>query len=230
MQNTYAIYLVFGQRIKIPVNPQEIEIQDSTSHKTCEVLGLGEILLPKKPALKVVSWECFFPRPGNDPYLNSKARAPEFYVDQIEEAVKNKTVGRLIISRSELYDTNMRCVINGFKTIDKGGEPGDIYYSIEFKEYRDYAPKIISVISSPLAGEPAQAAAEKERDVDKPVLRVGASVIANGKYWYDSYGSRPFGTANNLSTSVTRIVEGNPYPVHIGAYGWLMADQLQIVG
>jgi hypothetical protein len=62
------------------------------------------------------------------------------------------------------------------------------------------------------------------------VLRVGASVVVNGEYCYDSTGSKPHGTANNLSTTVTRIVSGAAYPVHVGSYGWVAESQLQITG
>lgn len=146
--------------------------------------------------------------------------------------MRSKQVGRLIISRSKLYDTNIQCVISSFATTDRGGEPLDVYYSIELQEYRNYGPKTITVIPVPASGSEtvAAAAAEEPRAVEAPVLRVGASVTANGKYWYDSFGKKPFGTANNLNTTITRIVEGNPYPVHIGHYGWLAADQLQITG
>ena len=137
----------------------------------------------------------------------------------------------MIIARSGLYDTNMRCIISDFETTDKGGEPKDVYYSVEFTEYRDYAPKTVSVITPPAASsEPVQISVEKEREVESPVLRVGAPVIVNGDYCYDSYGSKPHGTANNLRTTVTRIVTGNPYPVHVGSYGWVLESQLQIVG
>jgi len=66
--------------------------------------------------------------------------------------------------------------------------------------------------------------------VETPVLRVGASVIVNGEYWYSSYGAAPHKTANNLSTTVTRIVSGNAYPVHVGNFGWVQESQLQITG
>ena len=230
MKNTCSIYLIFGRKLKIPVNPEEIEINIPSDHKEYDVLGIGMVVVPRKPGLKVVSWESFFPSERSEPYVNSGAKNPKIYADTIEKAMKEKRVGRLIISRSELYDTNMRCVISNFTTNDKGGEPGDIYYSIEIKEYRDYTPKTIVITSKEGSGDAVQTETEEQRSVETPVLRVGASVIANGKYWYDSYGSKPFGTANNLNTTVTRIAEGNPYPVHVGHYGWLTADQLQIVG
>ena len=61
-------------------------------------------------------------------------------------------------------------------------------------------------------------------------MRVGATVIANGTYCYDSYGSKPHGTAKNLKIKVKRIVPGRPYPILIGVYGWIKESNLQIKG
>lgn len=230
--NGTDIYLKFGRRIRIPVNPEEIKISRPSNNKTYDVLDIGEIVVPMAPGLQEVSWESFFPSNFDDPYT-SGTTAPGSIVKALDRAKKNKTVGRLIITRSGLYDTNLRCIIEDFETTDKGGEPGDMYYSITLKEYRDYSPQTVTFVQPQQTfpdAVPAEAVAEEPRAVDTPVLRVGAQVIANGKYWYDSYGASPFGTANNLSTTVTRIVSGHPYPIHIGHYGWLSEDQLQIVG
>lgn len=165
--------------------------------------------------------------------MDADADDPEEYVKKIESAMRAKQKIRLIITRDRLYDTNMRCIVSEFETTDKGGEPRDIYYSITLREYRDYSPQTVSIITTPTADQTAsvaEATAEAERPVETPVMRVGATVIANGQYWYDSYGAKPFGTANNLQTTVSRIVDGNPYPILIGSYGWIRADQLQIVG
>lgn len=226
------IYLQFGSRFHLPVNPDEIEISHPSDNKDYDVLGIGQIVVQRRPGLQEVTWECFFPSSTDDPYVNSGALDPETYVERIQRAMKQRIKGRLIITRSGLFDTNMRCIVSDFKTIDKGGEPGDIYYEITLREYRSYAPQTVQIVTTPPAGtqQAAEVTTEEQRPVETPVLRVGASVIANGKYWYDSYGSKPFGTANNLQTTVTRIVDGNPYPVHIGSYGWLSASQLQIVG
>lgn len=225
LNNKCAVYLVFGSRkMRIPVNPEEIEIERPTDNKTFDVIGLGEIVVPRKPSLQAASWESFFPGEDADPYVNPEHMPPEEYVQQIESALKEQTVCRLVITREGMPYTNMQCIVSEFKTTDKGGEPNDLYYSISLKEYRDYAPEMVAIVVSQVA------APQKQRAVNTPALRVGATVIANGKYWYDSYGSKPYGTANNITTTITRIVEGRPYPVHIGTRGWLRADQLQIVG
>ena len=61
-------------------------------------------------------------------------------------------------------------------------------------------------------------------------MRVGAIVIANGTYCNDSYGSKPHGTANNIQTTVNRIVAGRAFPILIGSYGWITEAQLQVIG
>ena len=236
-QKGYSIYLTFGKKkIRIPVNPEELEIQYPTGHKTYDVLGIGQVVVPKRPSLKTVSWEGFFPGNTSAPYVNSGAREPGYYVRWFEKAIRGKWRCRLIITRSELYDTNMSCVVSDFQTKEGGGEPEDVYYSVQLTEYRSYAPDTVGLIAEeapPEGGEQsvqAEAAVESPREVETPVLRVGAPVIVNGEYCYDSYGSKPHGTANNLSAAVTRIVSGNPYPIHVGSHGWVMESQLQITG
>ncbi len=227
-----SIYLVFsGKKIKIPVNPEEIEIKHPTDHKTYDVIGVGEIVVPRKPSLKEISWESFFPGDRSAVYVNSGAKVPSYYMKSLESALKKKRVGRLIITRSGVYDTNMKCIVSNFEIKDKGGEPKDIYYSLELKEYRSYAPKVVSILTTPAPGQTnTEASTETARAVETPVLRVGAPCVVNGEYCYDSYGGKPHGTANNLNTTVTRIVSGNPYPIHVGSYGWVTESQLQITG
>ena len=227
-----SIYLAFaGKKVKLPVNPEEIEIKNPTDHKTYDVIGVGEIVVPRKPSLKEVSWESFFPGDRQAVYVNGVAKSPSYYLKYFEKALKKKQICRLIITRSGGSDTNMKCIVSNFETKDKGGEPKDIYYSLDLQEYRSYAPKIVSILKTPATGQAsAEASTETPRAVESPVLRVGAAVIVNGEYCYDSYGGRPHGTANNLSTTVTRIVSGNPYPVHVGSYGWVQESQLQITG
>ena len=88
IQNGTSIYLKFGsKKLKIPVNPEEIEIKYQTDHKEYDVLGVGNIVIPRKPSLKETSWESFFPS-GNDPYRNTGAQTPKKYVDFIEKAMK----------------------------------------------------------------------------------------------------------------------------------------------
>ena len=67
-----SIYLIFaGKKIKLPVNPEEIDVKCPTDHKTYDIIGVGEIVVPGKPSLKEVSWESFFPGDRQAAYVNS---------------------------------------------------------------------------------------------------------------------------------------------------------------
>ena len=74
------IYLKFGsQKVLLPVNPEEISISYPTDNKDYDVIGTGQVVVQRKPALQEVSWEGFFPASSSDPYVNSRANDPADY-------------------------------------------------------------------------------------------------------------------------------------------------------
>ena len=91
LKNGCSIYIVFGgKKARLPVNPEEIEIHYPTDNKKYDILGSGQIVVPRKPSLQVVSWESFFPDPDGERFVNNGARQPEFYVKLFEKALKMK--------------------------------------------------------------------------------------------------------------------------------------------
>lgn len=239
MANQYKFYAdIGGNTIEFPVNPQEYTVSYPTDHSTYNVLDAGEIMVPRKPSLMEVSWESYFPGKGSDLLLmGHRWEAPGSLVAAIKGAMDSASVCSLVISRfdadgSRMHDTNISALITDFETTERGGEAGDIYYSITWKEYRCYAPIKITLPKANGKENKAQKE-EKPREVMTPELRVGATVIANGIYYSSSYGDKPTGTANNLKTTVSRIIQdaSRPYPVLIGGNrGWIKAAQLQVTG
>lgn len=220
------IYLKFGRKIKIPVNPDEINITHPSINKTFQVLDKGEIVVPMPPGLSEVSFKSFVS--NNDEPFTDGSITPKTFVKTLKRAKDNRTKGRLIITRSGLFDTNIRCIIEDFDVIDKGGEPDDIYYSIKLKEYRDYSAQSVTFVNQ-TEDNTAQATATAERPIETPVLRVGAQVIVNGPLCYDSAGNPPWVAASGLSATVIRIETGQLYPIYVGS-GWVQESELQIVG
>ena len=223
------IYLKFGRKIKIPVNPEEISITHPSNNKTFEVLDKGEIVVPMPPGLTEVSFDSFVS--NNDEPFTDGSISPKAFVKALKKARDGKVKGRLIISRSGLFDTNMRCIIEEFTTTDKGGEPDDIYYSIRLKEYRSYGAQSVTVVPQPDAElvDTAAATTTSNRAVETPTLRVGAQVIVNGPLCYDQFGNPPWVAASGQSATVARIVSGALYPIYVGS-GWVQESELQIVG
>jgi len=239
MRNKYKFFAdMGGNTIEFPVNPKEYTISYPSDNKTYNVLDIGEIVIPRLPSLIEVSWESYFPGNSNDPLIYGHDWTdPEDYVEAIIDARDNQEVCDLVISRynargSKMFDTNISAVIDSFETTEKGGEAGDVYYKIKFKEYRNYSPIKVS-LSETTTADTVQIDDESRPLSSTPELRVGATVIANGTYYSSSYGDKPTGTANNLSTTVSRIIPdaSRPYPILIGgSRGWIKADQLQVTG
>lgn len=228
MRPETMIYLKVGSaRVTIPVNPSELRVSHPTVDKTAEIAGIGEVVIPQKPGLREVSWESFFPGTDLDPYTTD-FRAPRTLCRLLENAWRLRTKCRLIVARSLDYDTNMACVISDFSFEDRGGEPGDIYYQITLKEYRDYSAQTLTVIGE--TGDLVVASADTERAIDAPEYIVGAKVIVNGAYYTDGTGLTDAGVANNVRTEITRIVAGNYAPYRIGQLGWVQKNQLQLEG
>lgn len=241
------------KKYRFPVNPAEIKVSYGNADKTDNVAGVGEILIPQKPGLMTVTFSSFFPGSPDDAYT-SDYTDPRALCEAFIKAWKSRTRCRLVISRPNGHDTTIRCVISDFSLTDKGGEPQDIYFEITLTEYRDFGVSQLSVIESTTATGPAAeiaqatgpasdnvaateqsatqvtASAEPERPIDDPVLIVGASCVVSGTYYNDSYGGGPTGQLDGVQTTVTRIVSGNAFPVHVGYYGWVREDQIQLTG
>ena len=240
MRNRYKFFAdIGGDTIEFPVNPKEYTISYPADHKTYDILDIGEIIVPRLPSLMEVSWDSYFPGNSDDPLIYGHDwMEPGDYVEAIKDAMDNQEICDLVISRynaggSRMYDTNISAVIADFETTEKGGEAGDVYYKIKFKEYRNYAPIKIPLQNNNNTDSSSTSPNSQRAESPALELRVGATVIANGTYYSSSYGDKPTGTANNLSTVVSRIIPdaSRPYPILIGgSRGWIKADQLQVTG
>ena len=228
------IWLKFGGiKFRLPVNPKELTVDSSAPADTFSILGFGQIGIPQYRNLQKVTFQSFFPGSTDDPFTLIIAQKPKYYVDILRTALDEAQIGRLIIKRPGRLHLNIRVVVKSFKTTDTGGEPFDMPYSLELQEYRAFKPEKVVVKTKKVVQNNTEktkkvATKKKSRAVDNPVMRVGATVVANGTYCYDSYGSKPHGTAKNLTIEVKRIVPDRAYPILIGDYGWIKESCLQI--
>ena len=249
VQTNYGIYFSkAGTTARLPINPEEIIIEMPTENTRYNVLDKGEIIIPRLPNLQQISWESFLPG-SPEPYVLTSGdfKAPEFYINIFESYQLDRKPVRFIINRymednTPLFDTNMEIIVEEFTFTEKAGETGDFYYTLKMSEYRDFTPQVVTLAAppapppetpAPAEPEPAVAVATPQRQTSDDVISVGDTVIANGSFWYSSWGARPFGTANNRQINVTRIIQnptsGQNYPILIGNLGWVKLDQLRKV-
>lgn len=228
--------------IRLPVNPEKLPVERNNANNDYNVLGIGPIMVPRIPELRVVTISSFFPgRPFSGVLNAGEFQPPEFYIQFFESAMNDKAP--ILYTPVRYYengepfmsgDTGFEVLVTQFTTEERGGETGDFYYDLELTEYRDYTPQNLQV-KQRSADTPAIATTEPSRSIPQGQLVVGTTCIANGPYYYTSYGDEPHGNASGRTVVVSRMVDGSrAYPVHVtdesgGALGWMKKEALQVV-
>lgn len=242
MNNFGLFFTRDGTVIRLPVNPEKLPVERNNANNDYNVLGIGPIVVPRIPELRVVAISSFFPgRPFSGVLNAGEFQTPEFYIQFFESAMNDKAP--ILYTPVRYYengepfmsgDTGFEVLVTQFTTEERGGETGDFYYDLELTEYRDYTPQNLQV-KQRSAGTPAIATTEPSRSIPQGQLVVGTTCIANGPYYYTSYGDEPHGNASGRTAVVSRMVDGSrAYPVHVtdesgGALGWMKKEALQVV-
>lgn len=243
MPNNFGLFFTRdGTVIRLPVNPEKLPVERGNENDDYNVLGIGPIMVPRDPSLRVVSISSFFPGQLSPMVLTpNEFQEPEFYIQFFESAMKDKVP--ILYTPVRYYedgtpfatgDTGFQVLVTQFDTEERGGETGDFYYDLELTEYKDYSPQTMQ-IQQQGTDQPAEATTEKTREIPAGQIVVGSVCIANGKYYYTSYGDEPHGNGSGRRVVVSRIVdESRPAPIHItteagGALGWIAKSALQVV-
>lgn len=241
MVNNFGLFFTRdGTVIRLPVNPEKLPVERDNDNGDYNVLGIGPIMVPRTPKQRVVTISSFFPgRPFSGVLTPNEFKTPEFYIQFFESAMNDKVP--ILYTPVRYYengepfmtgDSGFQVLVTQFNTEERGGETGDFYYDLTLTEYRDYTPGTMQVQQSTTT---QTATAEPSRDIPRGQLVVGSVCIANGPYYYSSYGDEPHGNGNGRRVVVSRIVDAKrAYPVHVttedgGALGWMKKDALQVV-
>lgn len=249
MRIDYGIFFTIeGTVFRLPHNPEKLPVTKDNENGEYNVLGIGPITIPRIPKQQEVTISGYFPgRVDGYTVTPNGFQEPEFYIQQFQRAMDEKLV--ITYTPVRYYedgtpfftsDEGFQCIVTGFTYEERGGETGDFYYDLTIREWRDYSPQAVTAKqeTSPTTGEATTVLTqEPSRDIPQGQLTVGATVIANGNYYYTSYGDEPHGTANGSRVVISRIVTDDATrqcKIHIttesgGALGWIAADQLQVV-
>lgn len=244
MVNNFGLFFTRdGTVIRLPVNPEKLPVERDNDNGDYNVLGIGPIMVPRTPKQKVVTISSFFPgRPFSGVLTPNEFKTPEFYIQFFESAMNDKVP--ILYTPVRYYengepfmtgDAGFQVLVTQFTTEERGGETGDFYYDLTLTEYRDYSPGTIQVKQQGTTTTPTAVTTEPSREIPAGQLTVGCTCIANGPYYYTSYGDEPHGSGNGRRVLVSRIVDATrAYPVHVtteagGALGWMKKDALQVV-
>lgn len=234
------IFIEYDNRVvAFPVNPKELMLQRAGNNETTEIVSLGEINMLKAAKLASVSFECFFPPNADASYVLTKGdfRAPNFYIDFIETIRKAKKPCRFIVSETKI---NLLASIETFDFGIKAGPAGEIYYTLELKEYVDYGVKEVKVTDYG-ANRPKTKNVNTGVSVTKPAppapakksVYAGCTVIVNGQLHRDSYGAGPGQWRRNFRGKINFINLRGSHPYHVttmdgGWQGWVIASAVEV--
>lgn len=246
MELKYGIFFTRdGQVIRLPQNPAKLPVSLDGDNSEYNVLGIGQITVPRIPKQKEISISGWFPgRPDSFSLTSGGFKEPEFYIKFFESAMYDKAP--VLYTPVRYYengepfgiqDAGFLVLVDSFSCEERGGETGDYYYDLSLVEYRDYSPQTLEVQAPASTEGPAKAQATPTRSIPEGQLYVGATVTLNGPYYLSSYGDEPHGTASGKRCKVSRIVNDDTtraYPVHLvtesgGALGWAKKESLQVV-
>lgn len=148
------IYVSFNNQaevIELPILPEELEINEKSDNKNHVLQNIGEITIIntcKEPTLKL---EGVFPAEDSPHVTSEILKDPVDYIDALKRWRDSNKPMRLVVT-GLAFDVNWPCTIESLSYREEGGAVGDIYYSIEFKEYRWYKVKKVEVVTQTTQG------------------------------------------------------------------------------
>lgn len=254
--------------VELPVNPQEITITYPANPTNYDVEGIGDVVIPRIPKLANVTFESFFPREAV--YITGTNGTswsnPEWYVNFFRNLQTSREPFELTIIRGtdtyydgdsvfpthqQYFDTVFdKAVLLDLSISDKGGEPGDVYYSMTISEYRDASPKTMAELAEEKLDDDGNVIEQKLVPVVNRPPQRGAivpyrAVEISGEVYEEPdtpRGIKPSPTptpepekktswqmsrqqANRIDRVVTRVlppsVSGKLHSVYVNGLGWV---------
>lgn len=206
----YAMALIAaGKEIIIPVLPSKLKVTSAGDNDTDTVLGLGEVLILRQKRLRTVSWDSFCPA-HSAPYAPGVITPPLELIRAIQTARDALQPVRLLITGTDL-DINVRMGIESFDYEERSGELGDLYYSIELSEWKDYSPRrIVLQEKKPTAKDPSRAGQPNGMPKTYTVVK-GDCLWYIAKRFYGKGGEWP-----KIYSANKAIIGGNPNLIYPG--------------
>lgn len=239
--------LFFSYVFTLPVNPETVQLTTGSDIKRTNVVKLGEIAIPKGVNLSSVTIESFFP--GSTTMLQDLIDShipsyivkpisgvfgnftPEQHYQYFENLQKAKIPVRFIVSECGIdMDVLVDSISKRYISCDS-----DLHYTLELIEYRNHnATRLVTKPANTAATTATKKVVPTTTPRPKAGLAIGDTVVVNGRYYYDSFGSKPFGTFKNFRGKISHIASNaratNKYHITTldgGWRGWVKADQIQ---
>ena len=139
----YRLYLKQdGKQILLPVTPAEIEMKTGNRNKAVYILNFGEMNLAKKPGLQEIRFTALLPgRRYSFVQTEDGFHVPEYFLNCFKEYKATAKPVQLILFRrladgTQLFCGNMDVLLEDYTVTEKGGEQGDFWVEMCWKEWK----------------------------------------------------------------------------------------------
>ena len=131
------IYLVdpAGSQLQLPVNPTEINIRREKQYETVNIMNIGEIDFSQGEKVKEITFSSFFPKQYDPSYCRyPEIPDPQEAMNRLTAWMMSKKPIRLMITDTIV---NALVLLSAHTSIFKGAEPGDVYYDLTCRTWRE---------------------------------------------------------------------------------------------
>lgn len=221
--DVYLIDESKGYTLQFPVNPlDKLSKVKEKKFITADVIDFGEVDIAQSGSkIKEISFDSFFPLEYDSYCRYIPNMTPQDYTNTIEYWIDSDVQVRLIIT-----DLNINELVNisKFTPEIRGGEVGDIYFSITFRTYRELKIETVDNSSNSNLGGLQENRSTQNSNFNADDV---VTVTANSLNVRDGPG-----TENNILGSVSKgttptlyRVQGNWADVYWGNHGgWICLD------
>ncbi|MEC0239239.1 LysM peptidoglycan-binding domain-containing protein [Paenibacillus dokdonensis] len=149
-----------GEKFTFPVNPEEVSISRQKGFDTTTILSYGEFDFPQGDKVKEISFASFFPKEFDESFCQGSEQDlpdPQTAMNTLNEFLSLKAPLRFIITETAV---NVPVFVSSHQSTFRGGEPGDVYFDITLRTWREMKAAKTAASSS---GQSATAVNKKPR-------------------------------------------------------------------
>jgi LysM repeat protein len=196
-------YNNMAESLQLPIAPSSDQIVRGNNNTTVNITAAGELGLIGKSKLATIALDSFFPAQEYDFCQYTGFPAPYDCVKMIERWRQSGQPIRLIITET---DINMAASIESFSYGEQDGT-GDVYFTLELKEYRFITVPIVATTAVATASTSAITRQTKPVPTTYTVKK-GDTLYAIAK--------KLTGNGSNYTTIATKNGIKNPNLISVG--------------
>lgn len=206
--SNYAIYFSKDKvRIRLPVNPEELDVSTTQENEKFEILKLGQIVIPTHMSLREFSFEAELPHEELHYIEKDKSfESAKYYLDQFQKWREKLEPVRFMAGKMSNGNTvtgdaiNTLVLVENLTITEKAGEEYDKYVSFKLLEYNKYTKKYITSSGN----------SENPKSTGYYVVKSGDTLWAIAKKYYGD------GTKYTKIYNANKSVISNPSLIYPG--------------